>query len=98
LTLNDHNTLFVGGNNTLYWPNTNLGLKGFRAYFSVPAGGAHPVKKGTPARIVTSQNVTTGVESIQPSAVSVQKIIRDGQVVIIRDGKRYTVLGTKMED
>jgi len=93
LTINDHNTLFVGGNNTLYWPNTDLGLKGFRAYFAVPAGGPSAVRKGTPARIVTVQNATTDVESIQHSEVSIQKIIRDGRVYILRDGKHYNVLG-----
>ena len=37
--------------------------------------------------------VPTGLESIQPSAVSSQKVIRDGQLLIERDGKIYTVTG-----
>jgi len=90
----NHNQLFVGANNILYWPNTNLGLKGFRAYFAVPAGGPNAVKKGTPARIVTTHNVTTGIENQEPAQTgSCQKLIRDGHVLIIRDGKRYNVLG-----
>ena len=35
------------------------------------------------------------VKSIQQSAVSIQKVIRNGQVVILRDGVEYTILGTQ---
>ena len=35
----------------------------------------------------------TEIESIQPSAVSSQKIIREGRLLITRDGKIYTVQG-----
>lgn len=38
-----------------------------------------------------------GVESIQQSAVSIQKIMRDGQVIIVRDGKEFNVLGTELK-
>ena len=41
--------------------------------------------------------VPTGIESIQPSVVSVQKIIRDGQIFILRDGKVYTVTGQEVK-
>ena len=40
---------------------------------------------------------TTDVESAQQSAVSSQKILREGQLFILRDDKRYNVLGTKVE-
>lgn len=36
------------------------------------------------------------VESIQPSAVSSQKILRNGQIVIVRDNKAYTILGLEI--
>lgn len=39
----------------------------------------------------------TGMESIQPSAISVQKVLRDGQVLILRDGRTYTILGVAVE-
>ena len=42
-------------------------------------------------------DVPTGIESIQPSAISVQKIIRDGQIFILRDGKVYTVTGQEVK-
>ena len=39
---------------------------------------------------------TTGVESIQNSEFRIQKIIRDGQVIIIRDGKEYNAFGVEL--
>lgn len=38
----------------------------------------------------------TGVESIQPSEVSCQKILRNGQVLIIRNGATYTLTGERL--
>ena len=38
----------------------------------------------------------TGVESVQPSAVRSQKVIRNGQLYIRRDGKTYNVTGVEV--
>ena len=35
----------------------------------------------------------SGIESIQKSDVRIQKVIKDGQLFILRDGKAYNVLG-----
>lgn len=42
---------------------------------------------------------TTAIETVsnQPSAVSVEKTIRNGQLLITRDGKTYNVLGTMVK-
>ena len=39
----------------------------------------------------------TGMESIQPSEVSYQKVLRNGQVLIIRNGETYTLTGEKVQ-
>ena len=39
----------------------------------------------------------TGIESIQYSAFSGQKILRNGQILIIRDGKVYNMLGQEIK-
>lgn len=39
----------------------------------------------------------TGVESVQQSAVSCQKILRDGMLIIERDGKRYDIMGYELK-
>ena len=38
----------------------------------------------------------TGIESIQPSAVSSQKVIRNGMLLIERDGKMYNAQGVEV--
>jgi len=88
------NHLFIGDANTLYWPEGDNRLRGFRAHFRVPTTGPNAVPKSTPSRIVLQPATTTDVESIsqQPTANS-QKLIIDGNVFIWRDGKLYTILG-----
>ena len=41
--------------------------------------------------------VPTALESVQPSAIRSQKVIRDGQLLIERDGKVYTVTGQRVQ-
>lgn len=40
---------------------------------------------------------TTAIESVQHSAISVQKVIENGQLVIIKNGVRYDVTGAQMK-
>ena len=44
----------------------------------------------------TLSSGATGIESHQHSAISIQKIFRDGQLIIIRDGKEYNALGHQL--
>jgi len=89
------NLLFLGANNTLYWPNTDKGMKGFRAHFEIPTSGAAAVKKGTPARIVTDTHVATDLDRTQQEKEQCTKILRDGHIYILREGVQYNVLGIK---
>lgn len=97
VTANDYNTLFVGtpdgdGNN-LFYPQADGQLRGLRAYFkiSTPTPMSAPLRR---ARFVVDQTeVVTGMESVQNTDISIQKIIRDGQLFIIRDGKMYNAQG-----
>ena len=38
----------------------------------------------------------TGLESTLPSEFNIQKVLRDGQLIIIREGKEYTAQGTAL--
>ena len=97
----DHNKLFLGAANTLYWPEENTHLKGFRAYFLVPSNTG--IKKAgdslAPARFVFRQNTPTDIGNGEWLMVNgeCRKIIRDGQIVIVRDGKMYSILGQDIE-
>ena len=95
LTGGDHTTYFLSSNNTLYWPSANGTINGFRVYVhidpSTPLGSA--LYHGAPIRIRESNNSAMGIEDIQPSEVRCQKVLREGQIIIIRDGKAYNVQG-----
>ena len=43
-----------------------------------------------------NHNSTEGIESVQPSAVSVQKILMDGEIYILRGEKVYTIQGQEV--
>ena len=106
-----HYNFFLGANNTLYWPDDsgNEGewashkMKGFRAYFYIMPG-AYPAS--APARGLQAVwevdgeplDRTEGVESVQPSAVSIQKELRDGQIILFIDGEMYDLMGRKIKD
>ena len=46
--------------------------------------------------IVGRDNAPTSVENTEVHSSNVQKIFRDGQVLIIRDGKTYNAIGQEM--
>lgn len=94
----DSHNLFLGANNTLYWPNENQNrMRGFRAHFQVYAGGPAPIRRGTPSRIVEQKEIATDVVTVNGERLAVSgKMLINGQIVIIRDGKRYNVLGVEL--
>ena len=94
LTANE-NLLFLGANNTLYFPTVNLPILGMRAYFVVHDAPAGAIKR---ARIVENGQVVTAIDLVrqQPETNS-QKLIENGQLIIIRDGVRYNVMGVKLQ-
>lgn len=101
-----HYNFFLGANNTLYWPDMTTypdsEMKGFRAYFYTSGGGpsSAPLYRNMPTvwDIEGALGSTTSVEGIQPSAVSIQKELRDGRIILIIDGERYDLQGRKIFD
>ena len=96
--------LGVGQDGRLYWADGNKStglMRAFRAFFHVKDAGTSnnaPVRRGMHAQFVEDAIQTpTGTESIQPSAISIQKVLRDGQLFIIRDGKTYTATGQEVK-
>jgi hypothetical protein len=76
-------------------------MRGFRAYFYItPGGGPSPAPSyrnmPTVWEIEGALGSTTGVEGIQPSAVSIQKELREGQIILIIDGERYDLQGRRL--
>ncbi|MBR6034717.1 MAG: DUF5123 domain-containing protein, partial [Paludibacteraceae bacterium] len=88
--------LFLGPNNLLYFsPDDATPIKGFRGWFVVHNidGGAHVIQR---ARIVEQEEEITAVELVNSENNS-RKVIENGQLIIIRDGVRYNVMGIVIE-
>ncbi len=91
------------GNNGYYIRN----LGNTNAMFKYHAGNAaiKPYKATTVGAVYVyayyrkyvEPSSATGVVDIQPSEVSYQKVLRNGQVLIIRNGETYTITGAKMQ-
>ena len=45
----------------------------------------------------TKSNVTTDMDNIQSPVTTCQKIMRNGQLIILRDGKTYTTMGAEIQ-
>ena len=96
----DQTTLFVGtpdaNGDNLYYPSATANIKGFRAYFklNLPDGmNAAPAR----ARFVVNQTeVATGVEQVATQAQTT-KMLRDGQLIILRDGVEYNAQGARVK-
>ena len=97
LVANDQNTLFLSSNNTLYYPTVNGTMNGFRVYISVADGSPlhNAIRNGLPIRVCENESTPTAVSSIenQEQQVESRKILRNGILVIERNGKEYNAQG-----
>mgnify|MGYP002624669029 CR=1 FL=1 len=48
-------------------------------------------------QVVASFQLSTGIVDVQGNKEQVQKVLRNGQILIIRDGKTYNVLGAEVK-
>ncbi|MBR4547391.1 MAG: hypothetical protein IKO66_05035 [Paludibacteraceae bacterium] len=94
-----YTTLFLGSRNNLYYPNNNgSSMKGFRAYFKIIESGGSTFAPGMPAvlNIVQSPNDATGWDAAEKETNQPRKELRNGQIVIIRNGETFLVNGQKL--
>lgn len=84
----NHNLLFLGEDNTLFWPESTGNMKAFRAYFVVKGAAANAVQ----ARIGRAESQTTAIEN-QHSHIDNHKYMKDGQLFIERNGVIYNAQG-----
>lgn len=90
------NNLFLGPENLLYFSQTATPIKGMRAWFQVK-GVPNAMQAIKRANIVTSGQVITSVDFVKDANNGTLKTIENGQVIIIRDGVRYNVMGVKIQ-
>jgi hypothetical protein len=69
----------------------------------IPAGKAYLAlpqingQAGAPRNIRMVFNTATGIEDVQGTQVQGTKVIENGQLIIIRDGKRYNAQGARVQ-
>ena len=88
-----------GSDNLLLYANDKVGfstsgtnLKGFRAYFHLTSPSLAPSIKR--ARIVAPHNTPTDIELVgTESSLNTQKVLRDAQLIIIKNGVQYNAQG-----
>jgi len=83
--------LFLGAENTLYWPNTAGNIKPFRAYFSIAGGGPSYIRRGMPAQIVETDG-TEGIDNTRSEKIAA-KTVENGMLIIEKNGVRYNAQG-----
>lgn len=84
----NQNCLFLVANNRLATASAGGDMLGLRGYFTVK--GEFPAK----AVISFREGVTTGTTStVTPTTDGVQKVLQNQQILIIRDGETYNILG-----
>ena len=92
---NGDQVLLLVANNKLAYPLSDRTLKGFRAYFEInnPQAGA-PIRS---ARIIAGEQGATNIELVATKVNGLEKMIENGQLIIVRDGVRYNVIGTQVK-
>lgn len=92
---NGDQVLLLVANNKIAYPLSDRTLKGFRAYFEInnPQAGA-PIRS---ARIIAGEQVATNIELVATKVNGLEKMIENGQLIIVRDGVRYNVIGTQVK-
>lgn len=88
--------LFLGPNNLLYFWDAPTPIKGTRAYFHIK-GVPHPSQSIKHANIITNGQVATSIDFTKGENNKVMKAIENGQLIIIRNGERFTVQGQKIQ-
>ena len=84
LNANDKTKLYLGGNNTLYYPSQNVQVKGFRAYFQLNNGlTAGDPQNGARAFVLNLGNHETGIQTLAAPAT-------------ITDGGTYDLSGRRV--
>lgn len=87
--------LYLQNNNLYYSPTNATPMKGTRAWIRLKqqSGQQAPAR----ARIVLQDKVATGIDLVQPVGNKAVKTIENGQLVIMKNGIRYNVMGTMIK-
>lgn len=88
---------YVLKNNLLYLVNSAVTIAPNRAYINMSAITSIAPTPGRIRRVIAVESQATGVESLQPSAFNLKKVLMNGQLFILRDGQLYNVTGVRVQ-
>ena len=102
-----HLNLFLGGGNQLYWPSdgddANAKMLGFRAWFRINGSSVSgaPVRRGMPAMLrIVATPTAINETAVDPSSLQGGEggrlVLRNGQLVIIRNGQTFSLNGQRL--
>lgn len=89
----DKSFIFLQADNQLNWANTGT-LKGMRAFWSLT--GNVPVRAIAKRPVMNIGSATTRIGEVPDNNEQCTKVLRDGQVIIIRDGNEYNIMGIRL--
>ena len=91
-TLNKNNQYYLSGGGLYNAGTYNMALVGLRAYFE--STSSLPIR----ARVVFQDNEATSIPMVEAqSENNVRKVMKNGQLIIIRGEQKYNVQGQRME-
>ena len=97
ITVPQNGHSYVLSTNLLYLVNSDVTIAPNRAYINMSAITSIAPVPGRVRRVIAVENQATGVESLQPSAFSLEKVLMNGQLFILRDGQLYNVTGVRVQ-
>ena len=94
-TKTDGSTEYYVGANDGYLYNAQTNKLGLRAIIELTTTGGQPLSANVRARVVQSDDTTTGFENITTTDKAV-KVIENGQLIIIRGNEKFNAQGQKL--
>ena len=88
---------YVLKNNQLYMVNSAVTIAPNRAYIDMSAISTIAQAQGAKRRVIATYNQATGVENVQEGNVQCTKLIRNGQLLILRDGQFFNAMGAPVK-
>ena len=93
----DKNFIFLLANNKLTYATSGT-LKGMRAYFLLKKGTPSSVMAKRPVlQIGNGENTTTDLGQVPSDKIQCTKVLRDGQIYILRGEKAYNLQGIEID-
>ena len=95
LSANDMTKLYLGSDNTLYYPGEDMSVNACRAYFLLSGIEVEGAAAAPSLRVILNlngENVATSVQHVTHDE-QVVKFQENGQIYILREGVVYDVLG-----